>query len=95
MARDDLTFSGQDLIRFFVNNLASEEQEDVRCFFFLAERAGRRTKKGFELISKFIIQLFKLSPFGFILDIIDDLVEIFDDPIDVKRCLARVRRIGL
>jgi len=92
MPRANKTFSSKDLIRYFVKNLTPEEQEDVRCFFVLAELSGRKTKKGFELITKFIIQLFKATPAAFLLDIIDDLISISDEPVDVRACLKRLGR---
>ena len=93
MARVDRTFSAPDIVRFYSQNLTRAEQDIVRCFFFIGELDARKKKKGFELISRFLIQLLKFSPAGFILDVIDDIISILEDPVDVKDCLDKLTKL--
>ena len=90
MARANPTFSSADLIRYWLTNLEREEQEEVRCFFLLFERA-KRAPLNVRLPRIILEFLASLLP---IINLIPKLVEVLDELKTADECLRILRRMG-
>ena len=89
MARANPTFSGADIIRFWTENLTKDEQEDVRCFFFLIE-IGRRDKE--RALDFLILLLLKAAlKFPAIEKLLLVLFKVLDELESRDQCLKRLR----
>jgi len=94
MPRRNRTFSAVDVVRFWMNNLTEQEREAVWCFFVVLADA----KRGGGLTRRFLIEIVGsiggLVPIvGDILEILLELVQLFDELSTVIECRRKANEI--
>jgi len=94
MPRRDRTYSGADVVRFWMKNLTEEEREAVWCFFVIladAKRGGGFTRR---LLVEVIGSVGGLIPIaGDILEFLLELIQFFDELAEVRVCRRKAMEI--
>jgi hypothetical protein len=92
MARADKTFSAADLIRYWTVNLTRDEQEEVRCFFFILEIAQRDKERALDFLIKLLLKL--ALKFPFLEKLLLVVFEVLDELESRDECLKRLRKLS-
>lgn len=87
--RRDPTFSAADIIRMWTENLTTEEQDEVRCFFLVVEMGIKGTSKGLTLLLRLLSLVFPSAKVVF--KLAGDIIEGLAEAQTAAQCLAKLK----
>lgn len=95
MARKDKTFTGVDVVRFWIKNLEPEEQADVFSIFVLSMSiaTARKLPTKFFILLLILVARFLPEPWGRILKFVLKILRIDKIAVDLEKFLTRATRV--